>query len=142
MEAVIPAIGPAGDRLYVPMRITGGSLIGIGPEKPVLCGSDFALVNADETIAHDGRFIVGDPAGDVLIWYDGISRGAEGVYDAIIDGQLPGRIPSRLNVRVISTGPDWRSLNRVPLLGVGWFDGVAGSLEFTLLSAIEHDARN
>jgi hypothetical protein len=134
LEALTAAIGPAGDNVYVPMRITGGTVTGVGPKKSIICGTDFALMFADEKLVHDGNFVIADPAGDVLIWYDGASQAAEGAYDDLLDGQLPGKIPCRLGVRSISTGPEWRSLNRRPLAGVGWFDGAAGTLEFTLIS--------
>ena len=89
---------------------------------------------ADEKLVHDGSFAIADPAGDVLIWYDGASQAREGAYDAVLDGQLPGRAPCRLSVRSVSTAPEWRALNRRPLFGVGSFDGTAGTLEFTVLS--------
>jgi len=142
LEALTAAIGPAGDALYVPMRIVGGSATGSGPERRVICGTDFAVMYADEKLVHDGSFVIIDPAGDILVWYDGPSQASEGAYDDLLEGQLPGRCPCRVSVRTISTGPEWRTLNRRPLLGVGSFDGVAGTLEFTLLSVIESAAGN
>jgi hypothetical protein len=32
LEPLTSTIGPAGDRLYVPLRITGGRIIGLGRE--------------------------------------------------------------------------------------------------------------
>jgi hypothetical protein len=142
VEGLTAAIGPAGDNVYVPMRITGGSVTGSGADKVVMCGTDFALMYADEKLVHNGNLVVADPAGDILIWYDGSSQASQGAYDDILDGRLPGKIPSRLQVRSISSGPEWKSLNRVPLLGVGSFDGTLGTLEFTLLSVTESDGLN
>lgn len=136
-EALTAAIGPAGDALYVPMRIVGGHITGAGPERRVISGTDVAVMYADEKLVHNGCFVIADPTGDILVWYDGPSQASEGAYDDLLDGQLPGRCPCRLSVRTISTGPEWRSLNRRPLLGVGSFDGVAGTLDFTLLSVTE-----
>jgi hypothetical protein len=142
VEGVTAAIGPAGDNVYVPMRIVGGSVRGSGSPKEVICGTDFAVMFADEKLVHDGNFVVADPAGDILVWYDGSSQATEGAYDEILDGRLPGKIPTRLSVRSMSTGPDWKLLNRRPLLGVGSFDGRDGTLEFTVLSVAEGDGRN
>ena len=137
LEGLTPAIGPAGDNVYVPMRITGGSVTGLGSEKRVICGTDFAAMYGDEKLVHNGNVVIADPAGDVLLWYDGPSQAEEGAYDDLLDGRLPGKIPSRLRVRAISTGPAWRTLKRRPLLGVGSFDGTSGTLEFTVLSVTE-----
>jgi len=142
VEGLTAAIGSVGDNVYVPMRINGGSVTGCGAARDVICGTDFALMYADEKLVHNGNFVVADPAGDILVWYDGSSQAAEGAYDDILDGRLPGKIPSRLSVRSISTGPEWKRFNRRPLLGVGSFDGIAGTLEFTLLSITEGDGRN
>lgn len=134
LEGLTAAIGPAGDNVYVPMRVTGGTLAGTGPTRRVLCGTDFAVMYADEKLVHNGNFVVADPAGDILVWYDGPSNAADGAYDDLLDGRLPGKSPCRLSVRTVSTGPEWRTLNRRPLLGVGAFNGTTGTLEFTLLS--------
>jgi hypothetical protein len=136
-EGLTPAIGPAGDNVYVPMRITGGTVTGLGSEKRVICGTDFAVMYGDEKLVHNGNVVIADPAGDILLWYDGPSQADEGAYDDLLEGRLPGKIPSRLSVRVISTGPAWRTLKRRPLLGVGSFDGALGTLEFTVLSVTE-----
>jgi hypothetical protein len=137
LEGVTAAIGPAGDALYVPMRITGGTVTGDGSTKRVICGTDFAVMYADEKLVHNGNFVIADPAGDILVWYDGPSQAAEGAYDELLDGHLPGKIPCRLSVRSVATGPEWRALNRRPLLGMGSFDGADGTLEFTILSITE-----
>lgn len=136
-ESAGPCIGPAGDVLYVPLRIIGGAVTGLGVDKRVLYGSDFASMYADEKLVHDGKFVIGDSAGNALIWYDGTSRGQEGAYDELLEGTLPGAMPSRLNLHAVSTNPQWKILNGSPLLGVGSFDGSAGKLEFTLLSISE-----
>jgi hypothetical protein len=142
LEGMVAAIGPAGDALYVPMRITGGSVVGVGPEGRIVGGSDIAVMYGDEMFVHNGTFIIADPAGDIVVWYDGPSAAAEGSYDDVLDGRLPGRSACRLNVRTISTGPKWRSLNRRPLLGVGFYDGSSGTLEFTILTVTESPAVN
>jgi len=126
--------------LYVPLRIIGGGVTGLGPDKRVLYGSDFASMYADEKLVHDGNLVIGDPAGNALIWYDGTSQGQEGAYDELLEGGLPGPMPSRLNLHAVSTNPLWKVLNGKPLLGVGSFDGAAGTLEFTLLSITENQA--
>ncbi len=133
-EGLTSAIGPAGDSVYVPLLITGGSVTGLGSEKRVICGTDFAVMYGDEQLVHNGHVVIADPAGDVLLWYDGPSQAEEGAYDELLDGRLPGRLLSRLSVRAISTAPAWRTLKRRPLLGIGSFDGAAGTLEFTVLS--------
>ena len=142
LEGVTSAIGPAGDALYVPMRITGGSAFGAGPGRHIVCGSDFAVMHGDENFVHNGNFIVADPAGDVLVWYDGPSAAVEGTYDKLLDGQLPGRSACRLSVRTVSTNPEWRSLNRTPLLGVGYYDGSIGTIEFAILTITESPTEN
>jgi hypothetical protein len=141
LEALTAVIGPAGDVLYVPMRITGGLVTGIGAAKTIVGGSDFASMFADERLVHDGSFAVADLTGDIVFWYGGTSEAQEGAYDAILGGELLGKIPCRLSVRSVSTSRGWSSLNRRPLLGAGWFDGITGTLEFTLLSIAEDDAR-
>jgi hypothetical protein len=97
---------------------------------------------ADEKLVHNGNFVITDPAGDIIVWYDGPSQAVEGAYDDLLDGRLPGTSPCRVSVRVVSTSPEWRVLYRRPLLGVGTFDGTAGTLEFTLLSVIESPTVN
>jgi hypothetical protein len=133
LEPLTSAIGPAGDRLCVPFRTAGGSIQGIGGEKRILGGDDFAVMYADEKLTHDGRFVAEDPIGDVLVWYTGTSQAAEGAYDDLLDGRLPVAASCRLSVTFVSTGALWRSLTRRPLLGVGSFDGVAGRLDVTVL---------
>jgi hypothetical protein len=142
VEGLTAAIGPAGDSVYVPLRINGGSLTGCGADKEVLCGTDFALMYADERLVHNGNFVVADPGGDILMWYDGSSQAAEGAYDEILDGRLPGKIASCLSIRSMSAAPEWKRFNRRPLLGVGSFDGRAGTLEFTLLSITAGEGLN
>jgi hypothetical protein len=142
LESLTSPIGPAGDRLYVPLRITGGSVIGVGSEKKILSGDDFAVMYADEKLMHKGRFAVEDPIGDILVWYTGATLAGNGAYDELLDGQPPGVAPCRLSVVFVSTGLPWRSLTRRPLLGVGSFDGVAGRLNVPVLSVPENDARS
>jgi hypothetical protein len=139
LQALAAAIGPAGDVLYVPLRVTGGVVAGIGNAKAV-AGTDFLSVYADEQIVHNGNLVITDPGGDVVMWYDGPSTAQEGAYDDILEGRFPKRSPCRLHVRSVSTNPEWRSLNRRPLLGVGAFDGTAGTLDFTLLTVADNDA--
>jgi hypothetical protein len=142
LEPLTAAIGPDGDCLYVPLRITGGSIKGVGCEKRILAGDDFAVMYADEKLAHEGRFVAEDPVGNVLVWYTGASLAAEGAYDDLLDGQLPAAASCRLSVVFVSTGTVWRSLTRRPLWGVGSFDGVAGRLDVAVLSVTENDPRN
>jgi hypothetical protein len=142
VEGLTAAIGPAGDAVYAPMRIAGGSMRGIGSEKSIVGGTDFAIMYADEKLVHNGNLVVADPAGDILIWYDGSSQADEGAYDELLEGRLPANIPCRLAIRAVSTNPAWRPLNRRPLLGIGSFDGNAGTLELTILSVLEVDGRN
>jgi len=132
-EAATLPIGPAGDVLFLPMRVTGGTVTGLGPARAVVYGTDFASVFADEKFVHNGNLVVSDPAGNVLLWFDGTSQAEEGAYDGVIEGTLPGPLPSRLSVRVVSTNPLWKSLNKLPLLGVGSFDGANRTLAFALL---------
>ena len=132
-ESLAAAIGPAGDVLYVPLSITGGRVTGKGSEKRILGGSDFAMMYADEKLVHDGNCVVTDPMGDILLWYGGFSQAQEGAYDALLDGRLPAKAQSHCSVRIVSTNPQWRFLNRKPLLGIGSFDGNIGILELTIL---------
>jgi hypothetical protein len=142
LEASTSAIGPAGDVLYLPLRITGGTLTGMGPEKRIICGTDFAEMYADEKLVHNGNLVVADPAGDILIWYDGTSQAREGAYDDLLEGKLPESATTRLSIRTISTNPAWRALNKKPLLGIGSFSATATTLELTLLSLTENEALN
>ena len=142
LEPLTSAIGPAGDRLYVPLRITGGRVCGVGSDKNILRGDDFAIMYADEKLMHDGRFVVEDPAGDLLVWYTGTTLAGDGAYDNMLDGQLPANAPCRVSVELISTALAWRTSVRRPLLGVGSFDGQAGRLEMTILSVTENSGRN
>jgi hypothetical protein len=142
LQPLAATIGPAGDVLHVPFRIAGGVVLGIGNPKAVLAGTDFLSVYADEQIVHNGNLVIAAPEGDVLLWYDGPSRAQEGSYDAILEGRFAGKSPCRLSVRTVSMNPEWRSLNRRPILGVGTFDGVVGTLEFTLLTVTDNDALN
>jgi hypothetical protein len=142
IEEFARPIGPAGDAVYVPLRITGGRVTGLGTDKRVLGGADVAVMNADESLIHQGSCVLADPQGNTVLWYDGASQADEGAYDDLLDGTLPRKIRSRLCVRIASTNPEWRSFNRRPLLAVGWFDGSAGVLEFVILSLAEQGALN
>jgi hypothetical protein len=142
LEPLTATIGPAGDRLHVPLRITGGRVSGVGSDKSILGGDDFAVMYADEKLMHDGRFVVEDPSGDLLVWYTGTTLAGDGAYDDLLDGQLPAIAPCRLSVAFVSVALAWRTLVRRPLLGVGSFDGPAGRLEVTILSVTENDGRN
>ncbi len=134
IEWLAYAIGPAGDTLYLPFRIVRGSFTGLGGEKTVLGGSDFAAMHADEMLCHDGRFLVGDPAGDIVFTYEGTSDAPEGAYDRILDGRMPGSMRCTLVVRATSHNDQWRPHQRRPLIGLGHLDARRGLLDFTLLS--------
>jgi hypothetical protein len=123
------------------MRIVTGSIGGLGADKRVVGGSDFALMYADEKLVHNGVFVATDPAGDVVVWYEGTSQAREGAYDALPDGQLPADVPTQVSVRTSSTSPEWKRLNRKPLLGVGSFDGTSGVLDVTVLFVTENEAQ-
>lgn len=142
IDRLAATIGPARDTLYVPMRIRDGTITGVGNPKAVTGGSDFATMYADEILVHDGNLVFADPDGDVLLWYDGPSQGREGAYDELLDERLPGRIPCRFAVRIVSSNPQWRPFSRRPLLGLGSFDGQIGKLDFVILSVIAYDRRN
>jgi hypothetical protein len=144
LELLAAAIGPAGDILYVPFRIAGGRLTGLGPPAAAVAGGcDFAEMNADETLAHTGSVVLAAHAGDIVVLtYDGVTQFPEGSYDELLEGRLPSRGPSRLGVRTKSTNASWRSLNRMPLLGVGWFDGETTTLDVTLLAIAEYAKQN
>lgn len=142
LEPLVLPMGPAGDRLYVPLRITGGRVFGVGSDKNILGGDDFTIMYADEKLVHDGRFVVEDPAGDLIVCYTGTTLAGDGAYDEMLDGQLPASAPCRLSVELVSTAPAWRTLVRRPLLGVGSFDGPAGRLEITVLSVTDNDGLN
>ena len=141
LERLTEAVGPVGDTVCVPMRIVKGSVSGIGLEKRVTGGSDFASMYADEKLVHDGAFVATDPTGDLVVWYEGTSQAAEGAYDSLLDGELPADIPTRISVRTSSTSVEWKELNRRPLLGVGSFDAPSGTLDVTVLSVTEGGAR-
>jgi hypothetical protein len=134
IEPLTATIGPAGDMLYVPLRITGGKLCGIEPETGSFAGTDFAVMYADEKLTHHGQFVVAHPAGDVMFSYTGTSQAPEGAYDQLLEGRFPRQMPCKLTVQTASTRREWRSWNRQPLVAVGTFDGVAGRLEIVLLS--------
>ena len=135
-------IGPAGDRVHVPLKIVGGGVYGVGGDKEIVGGDDFTIAYADEKLVHDGRFVVGDPAGDVLVRYSGTTAVPEGTYDDLLDGRLPAGGQSRLSVEFDSVAPAWRALVRRPFVGAGSFDGTAGRLEVTILAVADHDGRN
>jgi hypothetical protein len=134
IEPLTTAIGPAGDVLYVPFRITGGTVSGLEPETASVMGTDFASMYADEKLTHQGQFVVAHGAGDIMFSYTGTSQAPEGAYDDLLDGKLPGKIPCKLVVQTASTRREWRSLNRRPLIAVGTFDGDAGRLDVMLLA--------
>jgi hypothetical protein len=134
IEPLTTAIGPAGDVLYVPFRITGGTVSGLGSETGSVTGTDFALMYADENLTHPGQFVVAHVAGDIMFSYAGTSQAPEGAYDELLDGKLPGKMPCKLTVQTASTHREWRSWNRRPLIAVGTFDGDAGRLDVMLLS--------
>jgi hypothetical protein len=127
-------IGPAGDTLYLLIRIVSGAFTGLDGEKIVLGGNDFAAMHADELLCHDGRFVVADPAGDIMFTYEGTSDAPEGAYDRILDGRMPGSMRSTLVVRATSHNGQWRPHQRRPLIGIGSIDARRGLLDFTLLS--------
>jgi hypothetical protein len=99
---------------------------GIGPAKPILGGTDFDAMYADEKFAHSGNFIVSDHGGDVLIWYDGASQGPEGTYGDVLEGHFANKLSCWLAIRTVSVNAGWRALNRRPLLGMGTFGGEPG----------------
>jgi hypothetical protein len=134
IEPLTAVIGPAGDMLYVPFRITGGTLSGMEPETGSITGTDFAVMYADEKLTHHGQFVVAHPAGDIMFSYTGTSQAPEGAYDELLEGQFPGKIPCRLAVQTASTHRAWVSWNRQPLIAVGTFDGVAARLDIVLLT--------
>jgi hypothetical protein len=131
-ETTASAIGPAGDILFLPMRITGGMVS--DPERAIVFGTNFVSVRADERLMHNGNLVVSDPAGDLLLWFDGTSQGQEGAYDDALDGTLPGPLATHFSVRAISANPLWKALNNAPLFGVGSFDGANRTLTFALVS--------
>jgi hypothetical protein len=133
LRPLVSVIGPAGDVLHLPFAIVGGIAEGTDVGGTIVAGVDFTAVYADEKILHDGRFVVSDPAGDVIVRYEGTSQAQEGAYDALLEGELPGPLPGRFSARAESTRPAWRRLNRVPLLGSGVFDATAATLTITLL---------
>ena len=141
LERLTEAVGPVGDTVCFPMRIVKGSVSGIGLEKRVAGGSDFALMYADEKLVHDGVFVATGPTGDLVVWYEGTSQAEEGAYDALLDGESLTHLPTRISVRTSSTSLEWKELNRRPLLGVGSFDGSSGTLDVTVLSVTEGGAR-
>ncbi len=110
LEPIARAIGTAGDRLYLPLRITGGSITGLGHERKILSGDDFAVMYADEKLVHNGRFVAADPVGDMMVWYAGTTEANEGAYDDLIDGQLPRVASCRMNVVFVSAALRWRPL--------------------------------
>lgn len=134
IEPLTTAVGPAGDVLYVPFRITGGTLNGLTPEAGAVTGTDFARMYADEKLTHHGQFVVAHAAGDIMFSYAGMSQAPQGAYDELLDGKLPGKMPCKLTVQTASTHREWRSWNRRPLIAVGTFDGDAGLLDVMLLS--------
>jgi hypothetical protein len=134
VEPLTAAIGPAGDVLYVPLRITGGTISGLEPLTGSVTGTDFASMYADDKLTHQGQFVVAHGAGDVMFSYTGTSQAPEGAYDELLEGILPGKIPCKLVVQTASTHREWRSWNRRPLIAVGTFDGEAGQLDVMLLS--------
>jgi hypothetical protein len=141
IELLAYPIGPAGDTLYLPFRIVRGAFTGfaaeqlvLGGEKLVLGGNDFAAMQADEPLRHNGRFLVGDPAGDIVFTYEGTSDAPEGAYERILDGRMPGSMRSTLVVRATSHNDRWRPHQRRPLIGLGNLDARRGLLDFTLLS--------
>jgi hypothetical protein len=134
IEPLTTAVGPAGDVLYVPFRITGGTLSGLGSPAGAVTGTDFALMYADEKLTHHGQFVVAHAAGDIMFSYSGTSQAPVGAYDELLEGKLPGKIPCKLTVQTVSTHREWRSWNRRPLIAVGTFDGETGQLDVMLLS--------
>ena len=91
-------------------------------------------MHADERLCHNGRFLVGDPAGDIVFTYEGTSDAPEGAYERILDGRMPGSMRSARVVRAASHNGHWRQHQRRPLIGIGNLDARRGLLEFTLLS--------
>lgn len=134
IEPLTATIGPAGDMLYVPFRITGGTFSGMEPQMSSITGTDFAVMYADEKLTHHGQFVVAHPAGDIMFSYAGTSEAPDGAYDEMLEGQFPAEIPCKLTVQTASTHPEWRPWNRRPLIAVGTFDGVAGRFDIVLLS--------
>jgi len=134
IEPLTTAIGPAGDMLYVPFRITGGTIGGLEPDTGSITGTDFAVMFADEKLTHNGQFVVTHPAGDIMFSYAGTSQAPEGAYDELLEGNVPGKIPCKLTVQTASMHREWRSLNRQPLIAIGTFDGIEGQLDIVLLS--------
>ena len=134
IQPLTTPIGPAGDVLYVPFRISGGTLSRLTPAASAITGTDFAMMYADGKLTHHGQFVVAHPGGDIMVSYAGTSQASEAAYDELLEGQYPGRIPCKLTVQTASTHREWRSWNRQPLIAVGTFDGVAGQLEIVLLS--------
>jgi len=132
IEFIVQPIGPAGDLIHLPLRITGGTVTSFGADNNVVCGTDFVSMYADGRLAHDGRFAAGGGEGAVLFRYGGFSAAGVDAYDALLDGLAPPRSSSELVVCTASASAPWRFLNRRPLVGIGTMDLSAGAFEFIL----------
>ena len=77
--------GPAGDELHVPLQIADGRGAGLGADKQIIFGVDFATMRSDEKLLHKGSCVIADPPGNILVSYDGPSQGEEGAYDDALE---------------------------------------------------------
>lgn len=124
-------IGLAGDVLYVPFYFSSGK-IQFGQSTGVVCGDgDFAAIHFDEKMIHEGRFLVQSENGAALFFFNGTSQGADGTYDALVEGRLPGTLSSAFSVWCISADAQWRDLNWLHLPATGTVDIAAVNLEMT-----------
>jgi hypothetical protein len=133
-EPLAEAIGPAGDILHLPIQITAGTITGADLEGSTVSGTDLIVVYADEKMTHHGQTVISHASGPIILRYTGTSDADAGAYDDLVDGILPGNISTRLVVESISSRPDWRRLNREPLLAIGSLDCRRGALDLVLLS--------
>jgi hypothetical protein len=86
------------------------------------------MMYADELFAHDGKFVMADEPGDILVEYAGSSQAREGAYDNLLAGRLPVDIPCSLSMRSVSANPRRRPFNR-RVYAVGTFEGLVGTLD-------------
>jgi hypothetical protein len=75
--------------VYVPFRISRELVRGFDRGKQVVGRIDFSMMYADEAFAHDGKFVIADEPGDILVEYAGGSQAREGAYDNLLAGRLP-----------------------------------------------------
>jgi len=125
IEPLTTTIGPAGDALYVPFRITGGTL-GAGTRDSFDRGNRFCIDVRRWKLTHHGQFVVAHEAGDIMFSYTGpAKRRKTHTTNCLTEITRKNTVQADGADGIDASG--MAPLNRQPLIAVGTFDAMRAS---------------